>query len=455
MIAAVKGAELRLGAVRFRISRALFEHMKDDLKRPHAHAEERIGFLSVATGTGEEGDQLLLGCGYYAVNDARYIQDARVGARIDGQAIREAMQRVLDTRRGVFHVHLHPHAGVPSFSGTDRREQPRLVESFANVGPDLSHGMLVLSEDAAYAWIRMPGELDLVVPAGSSIVGDPMALLWPGSVQELSNERLARQGFLGPQAEHILANTRIGVIGMGGGGSHIVQQLLHLGARRLRVFDHDRTEWSNLNRMVGATAQDAQEGTRKIVIARRIAAGLRLENELHAFPETWQDRAEVLASCDVVLGAVDTFAGRRDLEAFCRRFLIPYVDIGMDVHAVQGEPPRMAGQVIISLPGNRCMHCLGFLNEEKLAREAANYGAAGGRPQVVWPNGVLASTAVGIAVDLLTDWSGSRDREMFLSYDGNRGTLRPHPRWPYLGSGPCPHYPLSEVGAARFRTVLG
>jgi hypothetical protein len=36
--------------------------------------------------------------------------------------------------------------------------------------------------------------------------------------------------------------------------------------------------------------------------------------------------------------------------------------------------------------------------------EAEKYGAAGSRPQVVWPNGVLASTAVGLAVQLLTPW---------------------------------------------------
>ncbi|HEY0020803.1 MAG TPA: ThiF family adenylyltransferase [Longimicrobium sp.] len=454
MIATATRTEPPLGPVRLRIQRELFDRMKRDLTRPHPHAAERVGFLSVATGRGEAGEHVLLGCAYDGLDDTRYLEDEHVGARIDGRAIRDAMQRVLDTGHGIFHVHVHPHSGVPGFSGTDRREQPRLVESLANAGPNLAHGMLVLSEDAAHAWVRLPGELELVVPAEISIIGDPMAMFWPGEVRGHGDGRFSRQGFLGPDAEYILAKARIGVVGMGGGGSHTVQQLLHLGARRLRVFDHDRTEWSNLNRMVGATVWDAEEGTRKIGIARRIAAGLRADDELKVFPETWQDHADVLAGCDIVLGAVDTFAGRRDLEAFCRRFLIPYVDIGMDVHVVDGEPPRMAGQVIVSLPGNRCMHCLGFLTEERLAREAANYGAAGGRPQVVWPNGVLASTAVGIVVDLLTGWSGIRDREMFLSYDGNRGTIGPHPRWPYVGSGPCSHYSLSEVGEARFRAVL-
>lgn len=79
-----------------------------------------------------------------------------------------------------------------------------------------------------------------------------------------------------------------------------------------------------------------------------------------------------------------------------------YIDIGMDVHG--DERPVIGGQIILSSPCGPCMTCMGFLTAEKLAAEAARYGSAGGRPQVVWPNGALASTAVGLAVDLVTGW---------------------------------------------------
>ena len=93
---------------------------------------------------------------------------------------------------------------------------------------------------------------------------------------------------------------------------------------------------------------------------------------------------------------------------------------------------------------------MGFLDGTKLGQEAALYGDVGGRPQVVWPNGLLASTAVGIAVDLLTDWTKQTRGSVYLSYDGNRNTLKPHPR---LGNVPtsCPHYAAIEVGRPTFR----
>jgi tRNA A37 threonylcarbamoyladenosine dehydratase len=38
-------------------------------------------------------------------------------------------------------------------------------------------------------------------------------------------ERLSRQSFLGQSSDEILAHCRVGIIGLGGGGSHIAQQL--------------------------------------------------------------------------------------------------------------------------------------------------------------------------------------------------------------------------------------
>ena len=97
------------------------------------------------------------------------------------------------------------------------------------------------------------------------------------------------------------------------------------------------------------------------------------------------------------------------------------------------------------------MFCVGFLNEQVLAHEGERYGDAGPRPQVVWPNGVLASTAVGIAVDLLTDWTKALRSVVYLEYDGNRNTVKPHVRLQYLQTTDCAHYPANQVGDPVFK----
>jgi molybdopterin-synthase adenylyltransferase len=93
--------------------------------------------------------------------------------------------------------------------------------------------------------------------------------------------------------------------------------------------------------------------------------------------------------------------------------MTPYIDIGMDVHDL-GNQFAISGRVILSMPGELCMKCMGFLRDDLLAREAENYGAAGSKPRVIWPNGVLASLAVGVFVELVTPWQNRHRRVWYL-----------------------------------------
>lgn len=449
---------LRVGAVRIRVPAKLMMEMRADLERPHGFAAERVGFLSVGTGSADAGETLVIARAYHTVADRDYIADDEVGARIGPDAIRGALQRALSSGDGVFHVHMHPHRGAPDFSYTDATELPPLMEAIRRGAPTAAHGMLVLSHDAAHAWVWAPGQTSPCLPALISVVDRPMQFIAPPDRPRGQNEvsdRYLRQGFLGAHAERLTTRARIAVVGLGGGGSHVVQQLAHVGFRCTRGFDGDQVDESNLNRLVGAWSVDAKLQTRKVDVAKRTVEHVLPEAEFVGFYGRWQDRPELLRGCDVVVGCVDSFAERQQLEVACRRYAVPYVDIGMDVHQVGSAPPRVAGQLILSLPGQPCMFCLGFLNEERLAEEAARYGAAGNRPQVVWPNGVLASTAVGVVVDLVTGWSGVSGGLVYLSYDGNTGSMLPHPRLRFLRNAPCPHYPAEDVGDPVFRRVLG
>ena len=434
--------------LRLRLPDDLLARARADLDRPHEFAAERIGVLVTTLDLEDPAEPLVLGLGYEPVDDGHYVPDRAVGARIGTPAIRAAMQRSLDTGLGLFHVHAHLGRGVPGMSPTDARDIPPLVRSFRAVQPQQAHGALILSDDEMAAWVWLPGRPEPVAADLAVSVGRPLVVSVPGGwpSDAGSPERYDRQSFLGRHAQTQVETVRLGVVGVGGGGSHVVQQALHLGFRNVVAFDGDTVEDTNLNRLVMATTADADDGRLKVEVGRRAADALLPEHAFVGHAGPWEERPDLLARCDVVFGCVDTFAGRRDLEAACRRALVPYVDIGIDIHRAGGEPPRLGGQVIASVPGDPCMRCLGYLTDEKLAREAAAYGAAGGRPQVVFANGIVASTAVALAVDLVTGWSGVRDRAAFLSYDGNGSTLTPDPRLRYLAPGPCPHYPTSAVG---------
>ena len=267
-------------------------------------------------------------------------------------------------------------------------------------------------------------------------------------------ERYSRQSFLGDTADMLISSCKIGIVGLGGGGSHIVQQLAHVGFKTFILYDPDNAELSNLNRTVGLTIEDVKLKRRKLEIAVRLIKALHPDSNITNIPSRWQENALPLRNCDIIFGCVDGFEERRQLEASARRYMIPYIDIGLTVTHIPPEPPRMSGQVILSLPGQPCLSCLGFLTEDKLAKEAAQYGDAGIRPQVIWANGVLASTAVGIAVDLLTGWTKTSPKALYYLYDGNSGLVQPHPRLKFVNlDDRCTHYLLDHIGDPIFNEI--
>ncbi|HBA54365.1 MAG TPA: thiamine/molybdopterin biosynthesis protein [Syntrophorhabdus aromaticivorans] len=260
----------------------------------------------------------------------------------------------------------------------------------------------------------------------------------------MSTDRFLRQSFLGPDSEELISQCTIGVVGLGGGGSHIVQQLAHIGFQRYIVYDDDVVEESNLNRLIGAKSVDVPATTPKLHIAKIMIYGLQSKANVRGFACRWQDRPEPLRECQIVFGCVDSYKGREELEIACRRYLMHYIDVGMDVHGT--ERPVIGGQVILSSPGQLCMRCMGFLTDEKIATEAAMYGNAGSHPQVVWANGVLASTAVGLAVEIVTGWTHRPLSHAYMVYDGNKAIIKESVTLKNLGIRACPHFSDDDVG---------
>lgn len=163
--------------VRVRIPRELYTRMRDDLNRKHEFAYERVGFLSAKLGNRSGDEPLVLLNDYHPVPDDQYIDDPYSGARINAVAIREAMQRVLDTGSGSFHVHWHAHRGRPGFSSMDLEETPSIVSSLRVAGPGQAHGMLLLSDDHCIAYVWLPRMDEPVLATKVSVVGYSLEIL--------------------------------------------------------------------------------------------------------------------------------------------------------------------------------------------------------------------------------------------------------------------------------------
>ena len=264
-------------------------------------------------------------------------------------------------------------------------------------------------------------------------------------------ERNSRQSFLGENSEQILEYIKVAVVGLGGGGSHIVQQLAHLGVMNFVLFDGDTFEESNINRLIGSQAGDIKNKTTKTEIARRLVTSINPDVKVTLIPNDWHEGHMELRECDFIFTCVDSYGERNQLERFSRRFLLPMIDIGMDVYKSESGY-FISGQVVRTLPNEPCMWCLNVLNEENVSTEAQKYGAAGGKPQVVWSNGLLASAAVGLFVELVTPWNSIEHGTICLEYDGNKNSLTKSNLMslPKVSQKICDHYSPLDVGDSFF-----
>lgn len=433
--------------VKIRISASLLERMMLDLKRPHKYAHERVGYSYSRSTKLSNGDWIICFFDYEAIKDSWYLKDSSVGAHINADAVNQSIQRSYTEQVGSFHTHLHDFSsGIPEWSCTDLDDLPKLPKNALRYSKQQPHGLLLLGSQGVNALVLLPDESELIKPELITVVGSPLGLNFISKpLTAGKSDRYDRQSFLGKYSEDILSKITIGIVGLGGGGSHIVQQLAHIGIQNYVLYDYDYVSESNLNRLVGATRADAKRKTLKYDVMCRVIRGLQPNANIAGASSRWQEHEDTIKKCDVVIGCVDGLATRRDLESENRRYLIPFIDIGMDVYT-EFDDPKMFGQVQLSMPSKPCMQCSNYLSETDLAIEAGKYGAGGGRPQVVWPNATLASTAIGIMIDIITGWSGESLGFRYIDYLGNKNLLSENLTMKHFAKKVCEHYPIKECG---------
>jgi molybdopterin-synthase adenylyltransferase len=246
-------------------------------------------------------------------------------------------------------------------------------------------------------------------------------------------DRYARQiALFGAEGQARIGACRLGIVGLGGLGSHIAQQAAYLGTRRFTLIDDDAVTSSNLNRLIGATPEDlAMERTKVEVAERQIMAIAPDASVTPIDAKLTRETSNRLAGCDLVFGCLDHDLPRLILTEYCSSQAIPYVDLASDV----AEDASWYGGRVIFMRGDRCLHCLGELDQEMIARAEMSeevraaadriYGvdrsALGGTgPSVVSLNGVVAALGV---TEFMVWITGLREPQLHIRYVAERGIV--------------------------------
>jgi hypothetical protein len=164
--------------IHIKLTGVLYGQIMADLVRPHPFAAERVGFVYGRMGSLNDGKLILLNR-YASIPDAHYVDDPMVGARIGPSAMTSAMQEVYrgrGAREGIFHIHLHGHAGETAMSATDAREIPAMIPGFQSVGRDAAHGIIIVSPNHGRGWVWLPASTQGVEAAQISVIGAPVGV---------------------------------------------------------------------------------------------------------------------------------------------------------------------------------------------------------------------------------------------------------------------------------------
>jgi len=241
--------------------------------------------------------------------------------------------------------------------------------------------------------------------------------------------------FFGDNGQRRLRATRCSIIGCGGLGTHVVQQLALLGVGGIDVVDREELDLTNRNRYVGARHDDPIPGSKKVELAERLIKSIDPKIKVSKVHESFISHAgyDVIRQADVIFGCLDSEAARLVLTEVCSAYARTYIDLASDI--VPGDPPDYGGRVCVSMGGGSCLSCLNVLDRQEAGQELggeverqnrrdiygvemSEFGTSG--PSVVSINGVVASLAVTEFMVLVT---GLREPQRLLNYTGRTGKV--------------------------------
>lgn len=421
--------------IRFR--EPIFDELQSHLRRTNHDDEE--GALLLAHQSQTVDRLVLLVNELIKVPDSGFIHKGPGGLTIDPEFLAPVIKQARANGMSVILTHSHPFSDQEvRFSSIDDAGERTLMPKLQERIPDRTHATMVFGRRsvAARAWLpnaRGSTPIDRIVRVGSHIELDTA----DSNGDSAFPERFARQGLAFTRAGQArLATMRVGVVGLGGIGSQVYQNLLYLGVRRFVLIDHDVVEQSNLSRLVGATAEDANEKRLKVEVMTSLGEAIdpAIEVEAIAGNVYHSHVAEYLKRCDVIFCCTDTMVSRMVLTRFPKQFLIPLIDVGVNIQLQNGRVTRIGGRVMVLGPDEPCLDCLEYLNHETLTEELAELGVVAPTPYmsgirepvpaVVSYNATLAGLAVSEFVRLVLPDFPEPPHNTFQVLDGVDGVVR-------------------------------
>jgi molybdopterin/thiamine biosynthesis adenylyltransferase len=341
---------------------------------------------------------------------ADYTRRGKLEAELSPEFVARITKIARREKSALVFVHSHPGLEAPHFSVIDDEGEKHLAAFLAHRHPDQAHMAVVVSIGGVRARRLGMSEEVSIVSAGAQrqVVFDS------DSGQSLISERYDRQvRAFGPSGQRELQRLRVAIVGLGGTGSLVAQQLVHLGVRDFILVDPDVLEATNLNRVSHAFPEDV--GKPKVEIAARYIRSVAKDSKVNCIEgDVIQSKtARQLVNADIFFGCTDSHGSRAVMQQVAYQYMIPYIDLGVTLIAKEGLMAHVYGRVQLLSPGLACFTCSNLLDPNEVRRDMmtaferqADPYIQGDRehaPAVMSLNATVASLAVTMLIAVVTD----------------------------------------------------
>src|SRR6266496_3547682 len=348
----------------------------------------------------------------------------------------------------IIDVHTHPFTqGGVSFSATDDGDEKTFFQFLNQKFAGLHYASIVFSQSkySARVWTFSSGSL-VARKALLKTQTSPENIA-SADFREDTGERYEKtavtgvEGFFNRSAlalgldvmRTIMHNQVITIVGVGGLGSVVAEHLIHMGFHEINLIDPDVLEMSNLNRVVGAYYEDAEQKRSKVDVVKRHLTNINPKATVLACKRDVHDKEmeSVLALSDWMIVATDTHSSRLRTQELSVKYFVPLLSLGVNISVKGNKIEDMSGEVITARVGDYlCLHCLNRINPIKVAserhpdqtiREAlVKRGYVSGmdikEPAVKTLNTTLATMAVEVLINQYTE---ARRHVPILVYENN------------------------------------
>lgn len=380
----------------------------------------------------------------------RFQSEARL--ELAPQAINGLIALCESNGLGVVLCHSHPDASL--YSPSDDYGEKRVVDTLRQfIGPDAPTASLLFYPDGVRGrvWFphqELPVEISEVVIIGRYLkrtrAGESSSDVQTSIAEDIFDRQIRAFGKAG---QALIAQTKVGIVGVGGTGSPTGEQLVRLGTQDLVLIDPDKFDPSNITRVYGAFASDLRRSwwmlRRKAPLkVELVAAHLKRINpkaKIRAIPRSvvLEDAAASLLDRDVIFLCTDEHWGRSIVNQIAYQYLIPTINLGARIKPGDDILTAGVGTVDILRPDKACLWCKQFLNagriyaesiprskRESLKREGYVEDIDTNTPSVVSVTTAVSGIAVTAYLQLLTDFMGLAGDISRLNYNIMDGTVQ-------------------------------